>query len=290
MRKLLVQLLLMMVVISAQAHRNLNESLDVTPTAQQTSIDTPVNTLSQFQSENEEISHCDERCTKVWKRSKYFNFYYGKDQLDIRSDEPMKFDADIHAGFGVGKTFYLHKKPLAKIIKFGLDWTYFQIDYTKYSYTDSYSDYIPGSGEPGDSPLYPGYSLGYNDYYADEKIDMHKAEIGMQFGPSITINPVNYLKVNAYFRYAPTASIFYNGDEVSAAYGSYFVSGFAVSYKVISLGMEGRWGQAKHDDFISDYYGDDYTPSYGPNYDEEPATPKCKFKNSGFRFYLSFRF
>ena len=273
MKKYILVLLACCAVWTARAQQEVLDTARVTLQDQQAYIDSLENVVAVLKGVQSPTAQT-EKCSKVWGRSKYFNIYYGKQDLEIKGEEPVKFDADIHAGFGVGKTFYLHKKPLANLIKFGLDWTYFQIDYSKYTYTEIYESSYP----------YPGGS--YQPVYEEEKTDMHKGEVGMQFGPSITINPVNYLKVNAYFRYAPSASIFYDGDDVSVAYGSHFVSGFAVSYKVISLGMEGRWGESKFDSFIAD--SDDY-PSYGPGYEEESSV-KSKFKNSGLRFYLSFRF
>lgn len=99
--------------------------------------------------------------------------------------------------------------------------------------------------------------------------DIYKAEIGMQFGPSITINPVDFLKINVYFRYDPTFSVAYNQDsDFLMNYGSYFNTGLAASYKVISLGAEYRWG----------------TTSY--KIDEENQD----WKVSGAYLYVSFRF
>ena len=277
MRKFIIALMAAFTVCSARAQYVTTESpVDEVENAQ-TNVDSLENVITTLKNENSDLVQ-REKYRKIWKRGKYFNFIYGKEDLEIKSDEPLKLKADIHAGLGIGKTFYLHKKPIAKMIKFGLDWTYFQVDYSKYTYTDIFEGYYPSYGDNSSQ-----------SYYDTEDIDMHKAEVGMQIGPSITINPVDFLKLSAYFRYAPSASIFYDGDEVSSGFGSHFVSGFAVSYKVISLGLEGRWGQSKLESMFSisdieDSYDD---PNYGM--DEEPAK-KSKFKTSGLRFYLSFRF
>ena len=91
----------------------------------------------------------------------------------------------------------------------------------------------------------------------------------MQYGPSNTINPDNFLKINVYFRYDPTFSVAYNQDsDFLMNYGSYFNTGLAASYKVISLGAEYRWG----------------TTSY--KIDEENQD----WKVSGAYLYVSFRF
>ena len=121
---------------------------------------------------------------------------------------------------------------------------------------------------------FAGYSEEYNTGYRNEteKIHLYQGEVGMHFGPSFTINPVGDLRVNGYFRYAPSFACFYDDDDFYCNYGSFWVSGAAVSYKTISVGVEGRWGSSQFD------------------FGEEGEKDKLKMKTSGTRFYLSFRF
>lgn len=276
MKKYILGLVVLFAVVTANAQSEVTSTDSLSEAQNQKavidSLQQVINTLRAEKDTYEE----SEDMTKKWGRSKYFNFYYGKQKLDVESNPAVSFDSDIHAGFGVGKTFYLHKKPLLGMIKFGLDWTYFQVDYSKYSYEDVYMDY--GTSPDGQ----------FGEYLATEKIDMHKAEVGMQFGPSITVNPVSLLKVNAYFRYAPTFSVFYDGDEALTSYGSYFVGGLAVSYKVISLGIESRSGFSKFDDRF--FENEDPVVNKNGGYMAEATLPKVKYKNKGWRFYVSFRF
>lgn len=176
---------------------------------------------------------------KIWGRKKYFNISYGMLSLD-RGNNLEKLSSDFAVSISRGNTYYLHKTPLLGMIKFGLDWTYFDIAAAQYS-TDE-SDF-------------------------EESSTIYKAEIGMQFGPSITVNPVDFLKVNLYFRYDPSFSAMY-GDEFKCGYGSYFSTGLAASYKIISLGAEYRWGSTSF------------------TIDEE----KQNWKVSGTYLYVSFRF
>lgn len=178
---------------------------------------------------------------KIWGRKKYFNISYGMPSL-TRGNGLEKLNSDFAVAINRGNTYYLHKKPLFGMLKFGLDWTVFDIAAAKYTVEES--DFEDGG-------------------------DIYKAEIGMQFGPSITINPVDFLKINVYFRYDPTFSVAYNQDsDFLMNYGSYFNTGLAASYKVISLGAEYRWG----------------TTSY--KIDEENQD----WKVSGAYLYVSFRF
>lgn len=183
------------------------------------------------------------RQEKIWKRSKYFYIAYGMTSLDRGNGQP-KLNSDFAFSIGRGKTYYLHKKPLLGMIKFGLDWTFFDIAVAQYEEEDG--------------------------LYTRDDSDIYKGEISMQFGPSITVNPIDFLKVNLYFRYDPTYSMIFNtnGNEFKGNYGSYFNTGLAASYKVISLGYEYRWGSTSY------------------KIDDENQT----WKTSGNYFYISFRF
>lgn len=183
------------------------------------------------------------RQEQIWKRSKYFYVAYGMTSLDRGSGQP-KLNSNFAVSIGRGKTYYLHKKPLLGMIKFGLDWTFFDIAVAQY-----------------------GVAKGLS---AEDDSDIYKGEISMQFGPSITVNPVDFLKVNLYFRYDPSYSMMFNtdGNKFKGNYGSYFNTGLAASYKVISLGYEYRWGSTSY------------------KIDDENQT----WKTSGSYFYISFRF
>lgn len=152
-----------------------------------------------------------------------------------------------------GKTYYLHKKPIADMVKIGLDWSWLDINCARYL---SNLGYVPGHRE----------------------YEVYQAEVGMQFGPSVTVNPVHHLKVSAYFRVTPSYSAIYNVDR-ERGYGSYVTMynvGAAVAWKLLSLGVEYRGGKGAYKSFDGDYYfvGD----------------KEDKLKTRGVRFYFGFRF
>ena len=208
---------------------------------------------------------------KIWKdRAKYFNIGYVNQKVTDKT-----FGGEIKSDFGVslsnGKTYYLHKKPIVGMIKFGLDWTWLDVNYAK-------SVLETKDGDAGEI-----YSA-----------DMHQAEIGMQFGPSVTVNPIHHLKVSGYFRFAPSYSALYVDDTFYHNYVSMWNAGCAVSWKVISVGVEWRWGTAKYDGltfedaFNEDSYGDeDVTVD---DVMDKMSAGKCKFKTNSVRFYIGFRF
>ena len=205
----------------------------------------------------------------IWKdRSKYFNLNYVNQKLspDIDGWDKLgggELKSDFGAAIVWGKTYYLHKKPVAGMIRFGIDATWIDLSYANYSREETYDD---------------GYGTEI------EKLTAHQAEIGMQVGPSVTVRPLRKLQAHLYFRFAPSFAGLYDGDAFRGNYASFFVTGLSVSYGVIGLGIEKRWGKCRYKEFGGgeDEYGD-----YG--YAEEPYdTPKLK--TSGLRAYVNFRF
>lgn len=228
--------------------------------------------LLQIDAVREEMTATQARKKKsemIWGRNKYFNLGYNAQKVEVKDEETEKMHSDFGFSLTAGRTYYLHKKPILNMIKFGIDWTYLDLTVAKYSPAyddDEYDSY---------------YGSNYDDYYSDEDDDegigSYKFELGMQFGVSVTVNPVDFLKVNAYFRYAPCFSGMYDDYEGNfyTSFGSYFVGGMAVSYKVISLGVEKYWGTSKFDSAYDDY-ADEYKT--------------VDWKTSGPRIYVSFRF
>ncbi len=216
------------------------------------------------------IAHAQQKEEKL--RSKYINFSFIDSKMEFDDDESTpKLSSNYGAAFSVGKTYYLHKKPILGILRFGIDATWLDLNYTNYSIKSEYEyddDY--------------GY---YDDDERSSKEDCHQIEAGMQVGPSITITPIGKLNVHTYFRYAPSFSGLYLDDNFYGNYASFFVCGAAISYGAIGLGVESRWGSCKYKDF-SDSDDDDY--SYG--YSDEKTSTDFKRTYSGLRAYISIRF
>ena len=220
---------------------------------------------------------------RIWKeRAKYFNIGYVNQTLK-EQDTGVKYKSDFGVSLSSGKTYYLHKKPIAGMIKFGLDWTWLDINYAKSTWTDK-TDIDEETGKP-----YTGA--------------MHQAEIGMQFGPSLTINPVHHLKVSGYFRVTPSYSGLYMDETFHHHYVTMWNAGCALAWKLLSVGVEWRWGTAKYSGLSlgnvnEDSLGDEGldegdNPSIGDAVGElmgQMKSPSHKFKTSSMRIYVSFRF
>lgn len=191
-------------------------------------------------------------------RPKYRNLNFNKEKITWLADD-SSLDSKFGFSFTTGRTYYLHRNPILRMIRIGVDATWFDLAYTQYK--QSWSD----------------YGFGYDDEEEEESTTIHKAEVGVQVGPSVTVNPIGKLNVHAYFRYAPTFAMMYN-DAFGGNYASMFVTGASVSYGLIGVGIEKRWGTCKYKEFGG---GDDE--------DEFIVSDFHKIKTSGFRVYLSFR-
>ncbi len=155
------------------------------------------------------------------------------------------------AAFSTGRTFVLHgREPIARMLYIGFDATWFDVNYAQL----------------GD---------------ASGLLKINQADLGLfGVGPSVHIMPVGQLGIHAYFRYQPTLATFFGGDNgFTGGYASMFVSGGAISYGVISLGIEARWGSGKYSD-VKSWFGSK----------EDRAAATTKLKTSGLRAYLGFRF
>lgn len=268
MKKIYIMMAMLLGAVGVQAQQQSNE----TALQQQDSLQQVVNQLT---AERDSYEQADLN-RRIWKeRAKYFNIGYVKQTLTDKT-----FGGDIKSDFGIsltnGKTYYLHKKPIGGMVKFGIDWSWMDINYAKS--TSSVLD--EENGTLSESA-------------------MHQLEYGMQFGASVTVNPVHHLKVSGYFRFEPSYSMLYMDETFHHHYVSMWNAGCAVAWKMISVGVEWRWGTANYkglslagldedtsidenedatwDDVVGDVFG-------------SLSTGERKLKTSSMRVYVSFRF
>lgn len=162
------------------------------------------------------------------KYSRYFNVAYSKQKIKF-DDADSWLKNDYGVSLTRGRTYYV-AEPVKDLLRVGIDWTVFDLNFSGYSYE------------------YP-VSL-----YDEEKENIYQGEVGMEVGPSLTVTPVSGLMVNGYVRYAPSFSCYYSdSDDFHCNYGSFFVAGAAVAWRTISLGVEGRWGRTKLEIEDEDY-------------------------------------
>lgn len=223
----------------------------------------------------------------IWKkRAKYLNISYITNQKLTAEESGEEWKSKFGMAITWGKTFYLHKKPLFRMLKFGLDWNWSEVSYANYkSHPENLNSESSTGPLPADRSM--EWEEDWNEEYEEDEEDfegfgMHQIDIGMAIGPSITINPVDHLKIGTYFHFIPTFSGVILNDEFNSGYVSNFSFGAAVAYKVISLGFETRWGKGKYKNSL---YEEDEKEEY-----EESSNEKIKLKTNSFRVYISFRF
>ena len=183
-------------------------------------------------------------------KKKYVNIGFINGSLEQEGCPELK--SNYGAMFSVGRTFYLHKKPIGKVLKFGIDATWFDLTYTN-------------------------YKVQHITYYETNNFQIHEAEAGMQIGPSLTLNPIKKMNIHLYFRYAPSFSCYYADDSFQGKYATYLASGGAFSYSFFGLGIEWRHSTNKFDPLLSlDSALED--------------VKKLKTKTNGIRAYITFKF
>lgn len=196
---------------------------------------------------------------------KYLNIGYVSQHLKAVDDPDG--EAKIKSKFGTslssGRTFFLNQEPIAKVLYFGIDWTYLDLNYAQFKQSETYS-FDNGNGE----------TITETDNYIT-----HKGEVGMQVGPSVHVGLTDGFSLSGHVRYAPSYSLLYADEEFSGGFGNFFTSGLTANYGAFGLGFETRWGSSKHS-FNVDI----------EELEEQEVTVKEKIKLSGSRVFLAFRF
>lgn len=163
------------------------------------------------------ISAYGQTTEQPWKKN-YIDIGFVYTELEQQGLRKLK--SDYGASFRIGRTFFLHKKPISGKLKFGIDATWCDVTYTD-------------------------YDVKYISNYIDEHFHINECEIGMQVGPSLTFRPYSDLYTDIYWRYAPSYSCFFGHEGFQGRFVSFFVTGVSVTYKCIGLGLEQRYGRGQ---------------------------------------------
>ena len=182
-------------------------------------------------------------------RDTYLNLGFINSKM-IQVDAPV-FKRNYGVSLTFGHTFALHKRPIARIMRIGLDATWLDLNYTN-------------------------YKIKHITYWGTYRYQYHQGEVSVHIGPSITIAPIRKFEIKGYFRYAPSYSVLYKKDTYYGNYATFFVGGASISYGAIGLGIESRFGNCKYRELGagSDNYG----------------SPVNRTKYNGWNAYLTFRF
>lgn len=222
---------------------------------------------------------------KVWKRRKYWKLGFNFPTIERTDGAEMQWKTDIAVSIVRGKTAYLHSKPIAGMVKFGIDYGFMDLSYAKLKFKNAgyaNSPVLPSNPDTGDGfgNIVGDEPSGSVGDVMDVNLGMHKFEYGMHVGPSINVNPWDHLILSAYFHLNPTASGILENSNFSYGFGLAMSAGFSVSYKAVSVGVEGLWSKIK------------YTQASFDEYDDNNifTTKKFKLKQKGPRVYVALKF
>ncbi|MGM9738059.1 MAG: hypothetical protein ACI3ZT_06570 [Candidatus Cryptobacteroides sp.] len=201
-------------------------------------------------------------------RKTFINLGYSIQHLESPGHSDYVWDSEYGANLTVGRTSYLHKKPIAGIMKFGLDYG-MSMNVAKYN-NAPYQDLMYSGGyEDGDES---------GEEEASDILESFKnlqGDLGLFIGPSLTINPVSKLKISLYGRFLPSYSAAYFSEDYSGCFAPFITYGGNISWGVISVGVEARAATIKRNVpelmEISDY------------------KDNAKLKTSAVTFYIGFR-
>lgn len=196
---------------------------------------------------------------------KYLNIGYVSQHIkaDDNFDGESKLKSKFGASLSSGRTFFLNRDPIAKVLYFGIDWTYLDLNYAQFKQSETYS-FEDGNG---------GMITETDNYVT------HKGEIGMQVGPSVHVGLTDGFTLSGHVRYAPSYSLLYADEDFSGGFGNFFTTGLTANYGAFGLGFETRWGSAKHSFNIAI-----------DELEEQEVTVKEKIILNGSRVFLAFRF
>lgn len=321
--------LFLLVLALTGLHVNAQEAdSTVTDRSQQTidSLRQAVSDLNQKTAQMEE----DRQMEKVWKRRKWMTLGTGKTNLDIEDPEygTLGYSSQAAFSFSFGKTYYLHRKPIAKMIKVGLDVTWLDLNYARYKKGkglkfnmpsegdfDDYLGGLPGNGGYDDDYDYPDYD---EEDLLNIDLGMHQVEAGVGIGPSVTVTPfrplnisaLNYVKLAAYFHWMPSysgvirtrdaepvwndmANAFEEAESetvVNHGFCNFFRFGLSLSWKALTIGYEHRWGSAKYN--TEGFSDSDFSgDGFGGGASEDyDGDVKMKHSTKSNRFFIGFRF
>jgi len=260
-------------------------------------IDDIVKTQQDITVRNYQDSHF----RNVWSRKSYFNIGYTSSTLSPKQDVPSGMGdgtlvSDFKSSWGVslkgGTNYALHKKPIANILQFNIDYNYLDLNVNHYNAENGDKLYTTAVKTPG------------GKYFIPWNLEKYEFNYGMSVGPSVTLAPftsidakgLHFLKFNVYFHIgyhvsllniksnvdadANTAAEKGSQDDrirdmvkLSLGHGLTTSFGFSVSWKTIGVGYEHRSASLK------------YKTLDTSNFDDE----KYKFSNSTNRIFIQFR-
>lgn len=209
--------------------------------------------LAELPAYADESGDFEQRVAKVWaKGNKTISLGYTTGSFDMGANLQGKLDSRWGLTFNSTRNYYLHRKPIAGLLKFGLEW----------GTNINYMNFEKGSGSLKDIA---------NSMDGDEapSLGTHYMAAGIALGPTITVAPFIHasslnlarLKFRAFFHVVPSYAAFItsNEDETNfhSAFCCFFAGGLNVQWRKLNIGFEYKYGRAKYSDMMSDLVSDE---------------------------------
>lgn len=220
----------------------------------------------------------------VWGRRGYFNFSYNNTKLTPKGNYPNGLDKEIvgelksdwGASIQYGRSYRLHKKPIANVATFNIDYTGIDlnVNHFKAEGLGQYDSRQKHAGEGDKKTDDDFYTLPWN-------MEKYEVNYGMALGPSLTLAPFNllngnglhFIKFNVFYHIGYNVSMIYSPNDknldvnqselgveydkeryehmesnlkMSWGHGMIQSFGVNVSWKAIGLAYEHRTGKIKY--------------------------------------------
>lgn len=244
--------------------------------------DSILNAAKEIEANNE----YKEAQKRIWGRGRYTRLAYVWSQTQIENDAVAKSKWTVN--IQKGTVFYLPIKPLAGMVKFGIDAEWMDLQFAKYD-----SPYKDGIWTSDNNQTMDDYYQQNPDRYDGDSDDFNIGRMALSYalgiGPSVHVAPfansgikgLQPLRASLYFHYKPAVTAYLesqDGDtEISTAFVNMMSFGGYISYRKIAVGIEGVWGKGKFDPLDIEV-------------DEGMSSSKYTRKFANTRLYLQFSF
>lgn len=216
-----------------------------------------------------------------WAKRKTLRLGY--ETYTFQNASGMELPVKFGAGISNINNVWLHKKPVAGMMKFAFDHG-ISANYGMFDTAIDDKDYTGPSGYIGNAPATDdGNDL---DMPFDlSKIGMHHLSVGYALGVSLTVNPVAKLRLNGYFHFVPSCAAVLSGSTLSIGFMPYCRYGAEVSYGRVGVGIEWGSGMSNMSDMMSKLMamGDEEAQAVA-------STPKTRYYSNYMNIYLALKF
>ena len=244
----------------------------------------------------------------VWSRKGYFNISYNSTTLTPDQSIPTgvggnvvpEFKSDWGVSLNIGRSYALHKSPIANMLQFNFDFSYIDLNVNHFKQEGD------GKNLYDSREVLPGTT---DKFFTPWNLEKYDFNYGMSVGPSISIAPftstnvsgLHHIKLNAFFHVGYHVSLLYmlndeeadinQGDDptdpiaveryekmkdnlkLDLGHGLITSFGFSVTWKFIGLGYEHRSGSLEYKSLSKNDFSNE----------------KYKFKSSTNRVFIQFR-